>query len=401
MKKKYPLVLIFLCLICTLSAQNYYYYKGQKQNLALDKSGFDVFVNNNFQIGNYNNLKPFVLTQISSNEKFATLDFISNPTDVEYFSKINELKSNVNLLSIQPRFISSDGDTLRLSNYLFVKLKSSSDVSILQNIANSKNFTIVGPNQFMPMWYKLKCDKNTLRNSLEISNYLSETGYFVASNPDFLSSNDEKNIQSSASSNSATENCANDPNFGDLWGLQNSVNPGIDIDICNAWTISEGENVKVAVLDSGIELNNQDLITNILFSYDTVSGSSPSQVYYPHGTQVAGVIGAIKNNNYQIVGVAPKSKLLSISSLLDNRYLSDVELRADGINWAVQNGADIINNSWYSRYFSDMLDDAIENALTNGRNGLGTIIVFASGNSSKPLNPTSFGVKYPAIRIKT
>lgn len=405
MKKNYSLLLILFVFITNIfSAQTYYYYKGQKQILTLDKSGFDIFVDDNFQIGNSNtNLESFSLTSINTNENFATVEFVNNPTDTEYYSKINELKSNANLLSVQPRFVSSDDIVLRLSNYLFVKLKNIIDISILQNFANSKNFTIVGPNQFMPLWYKLKCDKNTLGNSLEIANYLYETGYFAAAQPDFLSNYEEETEPQSLVVNNPTQNpnmtiCANDTNFGEQWGLQNTTNPGIDIDICNAWTITEGAGVKVAVLDTGIDLNNSDLSTNILpQSYDTVTGTSPSQLYTPaHGMPIAGIIGAIKNNNYQVVGVAPQCKLFSISSKLDNRYESDVVQRADGINWAVQKGADIINNSWYFYYPIDFLDDAITNALNNGRSGLGTILIFASGNSNKPENVSSLFVKYPA-----
>ena len=95
--------------------------------------------------------------------------------------------------------------------------------------------------------------------------------------------------------------CANDTNFPQQWGLENPTNPNIDIDICNAWTISEGANVKVAVLDGGIDFNNLDLNNNILpLSFDTVTGTSPSVMRNPHGIFVSGIIGAIKNNNYQI-----------------------------------------------------------------------------------------------------
>ncbi|MBB5334633.1 S8 family peptidase [Chryseobacterium koreense] len=196
--------------------------------------------------------------------------------------------------------------------------------------------------------------------------------------------------------NNPTVVCANDTNFGDLWGLQNPSNPGIDINVCNAWTITEGAGVKVAVFDTGIDLTNQDLSANILpLSYDAVTSSSPSQTYNIHGTNVAGVLGAIKNNNYQIVGVAPKSKMYSIS-INFSATSSGIEQTTRGINWAVQNGADIINNSWQVNYVSSMLDDAISNALTFGRNGLGTVILFAAGNAPKPQNPNSFGITYPA-----
>ena len=405
MKKNYLLALLLLLLSNSLFAQNYYYYKGQKQNLVLDKTGFDIYVNNNFQIGSSNtNLKDFTLSAINTGEKTASVEFFNPPTSTNYFAKLNDLKSNTNLLSVQQRFITATSDTLRISNYLFVKLKTSSGLSNLQNYAVSKNFTIVGSNQFMPLWYKVKCDKNTLGNPLEIANYLFETGDFESAQPDFLellpkpSQSQSQSQSQSLVINNPPQNqvCANDTNFSDLWGLQNTTNPGIDIDVCNAWTISEGANVKVAVLDGGIDFNNLDLNSNILpLSYDTVTGSSPSVLRHWHGTFVAGIIGSIKNNNYQIVGVAPQSKLISISTDgLSN--ITSIEQRANGINWAWQNGADIINNSWIASYYSDLLDNSIINALTLGRNGLGTVVIFISGNSSKPQNPSSLGVRYPA-----
>lgn len=71
MKKKYTLGFILsLLFINNVIAQNYYYYQGQKQNLVLDKSGLDIYVNNNYTIGNAsNNLKSFSLVAISNNEK--------------------------------------------------------------------------------------------------------------------------------------------------------------------------------------------------------------------------------------------------------------------------------------------------------------------------------------------
>ena len=90
---------------------------------------------------------------------------------------------------------------------------------------------------------------------------------------------------------------------------------------------------------------------------------------------------------------------MSISSILSANTTIGIEQTADGINWAWQNGADIINNSWYVNFQSDFLEDALKKALKNGRNGLGTVVVFLSGNSSKPQNPNSFGITYPANSI--
>ncbi|MDR1345891.1 MAG: S8 family peptidase [Bacteroidales bacterium] len=153
---------------------------------------------------------------------------------------------------------------------------------------------------------------------------------------------------------------------------------------------SDGYGVKVAVVDQGIQLNHPDLAANIYpYSYDCQTGTSPSNVYGYHGSHVAGTVAAVGNNNLQVVGVAYGSQLMSVSNSLLVRQPNVSEKLADGINWAWQNGADIINNSWgasvnsgepYDSLQSIMLEDAISDALYLGRNGKGTIVVFASGN---------------------
>ena len=183
--------------------------------------------------------------------------------------------------------------------------------------------------------------------------------------------------------------CANDPDFSQQWGLYNRSYANIDINVCDAWEITEGDGINVAVLDTGIELTHIDLVANISsVSYDTNFNTSPSKIYNAHGTRVAGIIGAVKDNNIQVVGVAPQSTLFSISNKLDGTANGRMRL-ANGINWAWQHGADVINNSWISSIQSDAIDDAINNALTKGREGKGTVVVFATGNSG-------ISIQYPA-----
>lgn len=160
---------------------------------------------------------------------------------------------------------------------------------------------------------------------------------------------------------------------------------------CLEYYYTTGNNIKVAVLDQGIDKSHNDLSANIsTLSYDAKSGTSSSSfnVGLNHGTHVAGTIAAVKDNNLQVVGVAPSSKIMVVSHDLFISSTISEEL-ADGINWAYQNGADVINNSWgdqggvfYNQLHSALLDNAISDAMNFGRNGLGTIIVFASGNES-------------------
>ena len=231
----------------------------------------------------------------------------------------------------------------------------------------------------MPLWYTLSSTKESSYNTLELANIFYESKFFETAEPDLMIDN----------------LILDGNNFTDKqWGLNNTGQyggrKGLDIKALQAWKISKGKGVKVAVLDHGIELNHPDLKDNIFsLSYDTEKGSSPSTVWGPHGTACAGIIGAM-DNEIGITGVSPECSLISIS----NRLLKNIprirEKLANGINWAWENGADVISNSWGSNdLVSKYIDDAITNALTRGRNGKGCIVVFATGNDNNE-------VQYPA-----
>lgn len=225
----------------------------------------------------------------------------------------------------------------------------------------------------MPMWYILSTTNSTY-TSLELSNQYYESGLFADVDPAFAFNFSNK--------------CTNDPSFNKLWGIEN-------INTCKAWIIAQGENINIAVVDQGIDKTHNDLKDNIHYlSYDTVKNISTSDFNstQAHGTFVAGTIGAVKDNNLQIVGIVPKSKIMSVSNPLKAIPTISSQL-ASGISWAWQNGAHIINNSWgdqagrlYGELRSAILEDAIKEALLQGRNGKGCIVVFASGNHNTDID---------------
>lgn len=233
---------------------------------------------------------------------------------------------------------------------------------------------IVGNDSFMPLWYILSCNKNSKGNALEMANLFYESGYFASAQPDLM---EDLNI-----------NCTNDPLFNEQWHLNNTGQAGgtvgNDIRACQAWNITMGcANVVVAVLDHGLEFNHPDFNNISPISFDTQNGTPPSIVRGSHGVAVAGVIGATINNTLGVAGIAPGVQLMSIS---DNLVLAPLlsQRLANGINFAWQNGAAIINNSWGHNAIEqqELINAAINNAVTQGRGGLGTIMVFSSGNNS-------------------
>lgn len=298
----------------------------------------------------------------------------------EYLNKLKEWELDGSVILASPFFQNKMDDKIGLSNLFYVRLKSLSDLSLLQELVTKTNTKIVGANRFMPEVITLSCTKNSSGNALELANYFEKTGNFSYSQPDLMTDD--------------MGECVNDPFFNNQWGLKNtgagSWTAGVDIRVCDAWNITKGNSTIVtAVLDHGIEMNHPDMSANIFGTgFDTESGTTPALVLGNHGTACAGIIGAVDNNSLGVTGVAPNSRLMSISNSLAGTPNSR-QKRADGIMWAYKNGASVISNSWGSGVMYTVIDNAIDSALTYGRGGLGCVIVFASGNNNS-------SVSYPA-----
>jgi subtilisin family serine protease len=163
----------------------------------------------------------------------------------------------------------------------------------------------------------------------------------------------------------------NDTFFKDQYALYNTGQtlpvPGsptgkdrADIKATAAWEETRGdENVIIAVIDTGVDMNHPDL-KNKIFSpgKDYVNGDDDATDDNGHGTFVASVAAAETNNNEGIAGVAWKCKILPIKTMDENGdgYYSDV---IDAIIWAVDNGVQIINLS----LGGDEPDPDLENAV--------------------------------------
>ena len=433
MRPKFYLSMILLFFgigITNAQNNNYYYYKGEKIPLRLDRQSLTVSVFKGFAKNSLRGLNiKKINAQNSEGIEYSTIEYQMKPTDKEYNQNLKKLKNNGSVRTVSPNFIGKNGEKIGMSDYFYVKLKKPSDFEKLKQLTKENHVRIIEQNRFMPLWYTLRCTKRTKRNTLEVANSFFETGLFSSSSPDFLEnhtllypkSNADLHLRQLRQTNTDNDPegpapCSNDPDFDKLWGLRNDANPSIDINACEAWEITEGEGVKVAIIDTGIALDHPDLIDNISsLSYDTDTDSSPSQIrgdvdprdsfsllIRNQGTHIAGIIGAVKDNNIAVVGVAPQSTLMSISNSFLGRNPETTDTpksrmdRANGINWAWKHGADVINNSWFSLAQFDAIDDAITNALTQGRDGKGTVLVFSAGVQYSREEGSDFSVAYPA-----
>jgi serine protease len=181
----------------------------------------------------------------------------------------------------------------------------------------------------------------------------------------------------------ATGAPTNDQFAPNQWGLDRAKTT-----FTNAWSVTTGKGVIVAVIDTGVDAKHPDLAGQVLpgraFLNNGPAGvaMSPSTDGCGHGTHVAGTIAALANNKIGVAGAAPGVKILPVKVLNCSGLNSDV---ANGVKWAANNGARVINLS----LGGTVRDTALEAAITYARSKK-VVVVAAAGNNwySKTCNPT-------------
>jgi len=361
---------------------HYYWYKGEKVALTLNTDYVNVVVEDNIaQSSDMQSLvQSYNLVQDDSRQCEGIIKFKLNSNTVasEYAKLVSDLKQNAQIKHVLPFFSRGEVKPIGTSDIFYLKLKTANDIAALEALAEEQNVRIVKDVPNMPLWYILSIQDSSFESSVAASNYFYETGKFEDVDPAFMFDFKPNAIP-------------NDPMFSQLWGLKNNSYAGIDINVTAAWDITRGAGVNVAVVDQGVDSGHNDLKANFYsLSYDAQSGKSPSVFISgnDHGTHVAGTVAAVWNNNLQVAGVAPESKIIRVSHDLYLSSTISAEL-ADGISWAWRNGAGVITNSWgdqggafYDKMHSAILEQAIMDAMTKGRNGLGCVVTFAAGNNS-------------------
>lgn len=367
MKRFITSMVAVFCLVSSMSAQDsYYYYHGEKMPLSENATKIVSIAPRTENIP----LSPsnwFTLVNtISDSRNLIKVYELNSSTSIKRAITANSSSS----VNIQLCYKSENGNDLIPNGYINVKLKSAADYSILQTMAQQKGCEIIEQNPFMPLWYNLRVKDAPGHNAVDIANAIYETGKFASAFPSFTFDAIEFSY---------------DPNVYEQWGLYNSQYENLDISLSQAWSYATGRGIKVAIVDQGIDLNHQDLRDNIYpLSYDTETKTSPSKLYGYHGTHCAGIVAAVRNNGIQVVGVAPDAKLMSVSNSLSTATNLEFNL-ANGINWAWENGADVISCSWWCTQ-NDLLEDAIDNAVTKGREGRGCVFVKSAGNTYGPIS---------------
>lgn len=148
-------------------------------------------------------------------------------------------------------------------------------------------------------------------------------------------------------------------------------------DLPSAWSKSKGEGVKIAVIDTGVDLDHPDLVKNVLPGFNFIDPSAQPWDDNHHGTHVAGIIAA-ENNDIGMVGVAPLAKVIPIK-VLDRCGNGSLVNVSKGIRWAVDEGkADLICMSLGSPNPVQEVRKAVQYAESKG-----VVCFVAAGNSGR------------------
>lgn len=213
----------------------------------------------------------------------------------------------------------------------------------------------------------------------------------------------------------------NDPRYGKLWGLKNtgrnepagsrgnsapSGTAGADVNAESAWSMTMGSRqVKIAVIDTGVDYNHEDLRNNMwtntaelngtpgvdddgngyiddIHGYDFANNDGDPMDGNGHGTHCSGTIAAEHNNGIGIAGVMSQASIVGIKFLTDQGSGTTADA-VKAVDYATKLNVDIMSNSWGGGGASQALEDAIQNA-----SDAGIIFTAAAGNSATDNNST-------------
>lgn len=378
-----------LSIIClSITAQNsYYYYKEQRIHL------------NENPLVRYVQLKQTVSETVAEDFHNMLTRYCSRTDEyTPYFNKyyINQEKYaeflqacsiHDSIISLHtPNYAHSDTLSLYPTRTLFVKTKTSVNLPVVL-AHHDIPYTIINQSDHNDFEYTIFITND---NALQYAAELFETGLFDYAEPDFVGI-------------VAPLGFEDNPLFSSQWAVHNQ---NTNINLLPAWAVTTGHpEIKIAVIDCGVELNHSDLVDNLLEGYDAVDDLYQSTVccgenetdFDWHGTCCAGIIGAA-NNSIGIVGVAHTSKIIPIRNgyhvLVYSRevppndptwhwvWQSQTSWLIDALNHACyEDGADVISCSLMTLYPSNTLDSKVTEVCEYGREGKGCIVVAGAGNT--------------------
>lgn len=161
-------------------------------------------------------------------------------------------------------------------------------------------------------------------------------------------------------------------------------------DTLRGWDLSKGSNdVIVAVVDTGADLNHPDLAEHLVAGYNFVANNDKPKDDVGHGTHVSGIISAVVNNGEGVAGMTWYNKIMPVK-VLDSSGAGDTYTVAKGIIWATDHGAKVINLSLGNYAQAQFLHDAVKYAFDHD-----VALISASGNDNT--EDPGYPAAYPEV----
>jgi thermitase len=235
------------------------------------------------------------------------------------------------------------------SDHILVKFRSDFSSSAVQSFHTQQEASII--KEFNPLNVQVvSVPEGEVREKIEV--YRNNPDVLFAE-PDYVLTADKE---------------PNDPGYSSQWGLA-------AVQAAQAWDIAPGNsNTLIAILDTGIDQDHEDLSSKIIGNIN-FSSAADYDDHFGHGTHVAGIAAAVTNNGTGVAGLGCNAGLLNVKVLDDTGSGLDSGV-ADGIIWAVDNGAKVINLSLGGDNYSSTLETAVNYAW-----GKGAVVVAAAGNT--------------------
>lgn len=175
-----------------------------------------------------------------------------------------------------------------------------------------------------------------------------------------------------------------DPVLTQQWALR-------DIHAYEAWDITTGGDITIAILDTGVSPSHPDLSKKLLRGHDFFNGDDDPSDDEGHGTYTAGVAAASSNNGVGIAGICWGCKILPVK-VLGSRGQGDDATIAEGLRWAVDQGVRIISMSLGGPEDTQVMRDAVGYAHDHN-----VLVIAASGNGQAEGNLPNYPAAYPSV----
>lgn len=379
--------------------QFFYYYNGEKVPLTLSTEWIAVKYQGDPLLASQSAaaVSPSIVADFPLREigqpNIALLPLNAGITEQVTLQTITALRGQSAFEWVNPVFSAYDSLVIPTQQFI-AQFPASTTPQARENFNRANGVTVVRQLSGLPDTYLLEVAVSTGKNALDMANFYHESGVVVYAEPDFLQVIQRLSVP-------------NDMLFNWQWHLRNTgqffgATPNADIAAVDAWGISQGNSsIIIAVVDDGVELTHPELAGQLVAGYDFANNDndpSPNWWGEGHGTSVAGLIAAKTNNSIGVAGVCPNCRIMPIK-LFNVNFDSTLSLTNTGIvdsfNFAANNGAAIINNSWGGGAPSTLVEKVIDDITINGRGGKGVVILASAGNGNT--SPIIYPARYNRV----